>query len=200
MLYINGLERTDVGLPEKLLAWLFSGKNVGLHFAGVDWHGKGDITDLRSKVVLQAKEILTKSNQLTLVGISAGASLALSVFVELRRDLPNADINLVCISGRLQQGDRNHLIHTALHRKNKRPSIAYLHSVVECDEQFVGRLTAQDKQLITIYKPLLDWVVPVDTMSVEGVKQHRMLVIGHLTGVVIGLTRLLHGLKDSYTT
>ncbi len=200
MLYINGLERTGVGWPERLLSWLFSRKYIDLHFTSVDWHGNGDVIELRSKVVVQAKEILASTNQLTLVGVSAGASLALSVFVQLRQEFPDASIKLVCISGRLQLGDRNHLVQTALHRKGKKPSIAYLHSVVDCDEQFVNRLTVQDKLLITIYKPLLDCVVPVGTMSIVGVEQHRVLAVGHLVGVVMGLARLLHNTKDSYNT
>ena len=48
-------------------------------------------------------------------------------------------------------------------------------------------LTEQDKERLLILTQLTDMVVPMDTMMIDGVKQHRSLAFGHSGGFLAHL-------------
>jgi hypothetical protein len=194
VLYLNGLERTKVGLPEKILAGYLRLRGIEMAHASVDWHSDGSFQEIFDATTYQAEQKLQQHGKLAIVGVSAGGSLGLNVFQRLRRDSPESDVSLVSLSAWLNVGDMERLDYTALHRPGKQPSPAFKDSVVHCSNVTLPALTQADRARILTIHPLADEVVPLYTMSIEGVEARTVPIGGHVLGISVAslmLPRLL---------
>ena len=183
--YFNGLERTSVGVPEKLFARYMKLRGVDLFHAEVDWHNL-NFTDIFAEATDYTRDVLQDVGRLTIIGASAGGSLGVNVFSRIRKEDQKTDVSLISLSGRLRIGDRQHLEETALYRPGKQPSRAFIDSVVRCDEVATIQLTPDDKRRMLTVLPMTDGVVPPDTMTVDGVEQKTVPMVGHVPGIALG--------------
>ncbi|MBI2798266.1 hypothetical protein HYX70_03125 [Candidatus Saccharibacteria bacterium] len=190
-LYFNGLERTHTGVPERVLTWYYRLWGIVLAYFSVDWHSGRSFQELLDEATNRAEGMLLRHGQLVLIGASAGGSLAMGVFAQLRRKYPEADVRAVSLSGRLHVGNLDDLVATALHRPGKKPSVAFIDSVRHCNEEVLPLLTAADKQRAITFRPLFfDEAVPLCTMGISGVAMFIAPIVYHVPGIVLGALRI----------
>lgn len=122
---------------------------------------------------------LSTENKVSLVGTSAGASMALNAFLE-RKETVHKVVN-VC--GRLRAGD--HKIRSLTNMA--KTSIAFKESV-ERFEQNEPKLTMQDKKRVLTLRPFFgDELVPADTVIIEGATNKVVYIPTHMLGIGFSL-------------
>ncbi len=174
VLYINGLGTGIFGRREQFLVRHWQKAGVAFVCAGVNWYdGKSLDTKIR-QVDAKLKAVLATHKRVILLGSSAGASLALHVFMRNRKE----DICLVSAHGRLRKGASKppdyRTLEWAAHLTPGSPkpkSQAFYDSVITCERDVLPGLTKHDLKNILVLKPLADFVVPISTMTIPGQKQ-----------------------------
>lgn len=186
-LYVNGLGDGKTKLQEKLAMWWWVRSGSQLHHAHIDWYSSDLFDKQLDKVIKQANDLLLKYGKVVIIGSSAGGSLALNAFHSLR------DKNVIVINahGRLREGDYTNLnwysLHKRAHLDSNQPSYSFYDSVKYCEQKVLPSLKDEDKCRVLIMTQLTDMVVPIPLMRVEGVKEHRSLVLGHSGGFLAHL-------------
>ncbi|HTE57132.1 MAG TPA: hypothetical protein VK694_00150 [Verrucomicrobiae bacterium] len=194
-LYFHGLGTTQLTLIDRIFFSHLRHRGIELEHALVDWHGDQSFQELFDHATEQAEQRLRTYGQLTLVGASAGGSMAVNVFHRLRSGDPDLNISVISLSGRLHIGDPQHLERRALHRLGK-PSPAFIGSVTHCHEVAIPGLTEADKQLVGVARPWIERTVPLATMSIEDAHEYTVPAIGHVAGIGLGALWLPRILDD----
>lgn len=193
-LYIHGLGRTELRPLERLL--LDNNQRKGLNYAAayIDWCSSESYPELLRRVVGQANDLLSalgEEDTLILEGSSAGGSLALNT----SKELDDPRVRVVCHSARVSAGDypiqswRN--LARCAHIGTHRASQSFFDSVTNCESVTMPSLTDADKSRIVVTLPIADEVVPVQTMTIEGVRGVRMPIVGHSLGIGMGIMKLV---------
>ena len=191
--YIHGLGH--VNLQKSARAVLERNKRRGIDFrvAQFDWQHPISFIDLLDSVTKQAFEVLNElSDEATLVleGSSAGGSLAFN----LAQRLDDPRVRAVSHSGRLTVGKyaawdpRN--LNKAAHLGTQRASQTFYDSVAHFESIVGPSLNKEDKERMLITKPWADEVVPISTMTIEGIRTVTVPMIGHGAGIGVGVLRL----------
>lgn len=184
-LYINGLGDGSIGLKDKLVQWWWRRSGMHFHHARVNWYDGRSFDELLAEIVVTANELITKFERVAIIGSSAGGSLALNTFFELR----DKNIRVINAHGRLRKGDytnHNSLYHRA-HLDADKPSQSFYDSVLHAEREVLPCLTEQEKQRVLVLSQLTDLVVPTELMSIEGVKEHKSFAFGHSGGFLAHL-------------
>lgn len=189
VLYINGL---GDGTTQEYEARAFkqmrtSGFRV-VH-AHVHWRKEQDFSKLLKRLSAKAQSLAKNDNELIIIGLSAGSSMALNLYAEL----DNTNIRVINIIGRLRRGSvlpwSYRTMKRAAHFGTKHESQSFYNSVMYCEDKVLPSLTIKDKRNIVMLKPLTDLIVPLHTMSVPGVKDIRIPALGHVMACSVGLNR-----------
>jgi len=167
---------------------------LGLHWARgvrtsharVQWHHGPEFSELLEQETEAAREALKKYGRLVLLGASAGGSLTVNVFHEVRRADPNADIYGITLSAWLRVGDPAALEQAAMVRARRGPSPSFMHSVEHCDQTAVPGLSEADKVRLLTGIPPHDQTVPTDCMDIAGVEVWDIPVEGHIPSIAYG--------------
>ena len=187
VLYINGLGSGKLSAKDRLVIWWWKRAGVDFHHAQVDWYGEQSFDDLLSRVVTQADEIMKQSEQVIVIGSSAGGSLALNTFFQLR----HKNIYAVNAHGRLRAGTFANKHFNSLYRRAKldtnKPAQGFYDSVMYAENTVLPKLTSGDKRRILVLSQLTDLVVPINLMLIDGVREYRSLAFGHSGGFVAHL-------------
>lgn len=186
-LYINGLGDGATTLKDRVVKWWWQRKGLDIQHAHINWYDGKSLEEKLATVEQKVDEMLSNFGGVAIIGSSAGGSLAINSFYRLR------DKNVCAVSthGRLKAGDypdshRMSLYHRA-HLDTDKPSQSFFDSVTMAETQVILSLTEQDKERLLILTQLTDMVVPMDTMMIDGVKQHRSLAFGHSGGFLAHL-------------
>lgn len=186
-LYINGLGDGATTLKDRVVKWWWQRKGLDIQHAHINWYDGKSLEEKLATVEQKVDEMLSNFGGVAIIGSSAGGSLAINSFYRLR------DKNVCAVSthGRLKAGDypdshRMSLYHRA-HLDTDKPSQSFFDSVTMAETQVILSLTEQDKERLLILTQLTDMVVPMDTMMIDGVKQHRSLAFGHSGGFIAHL-------------
>ena len=186
-LYINGLGDGATTLKDRVVKWWWQRKGLDIQHAHINWYDGKSLEEKLATVEQKVDEMLRNFGGVAIIGSSAGGSLAINSFYRLR------DKNVCAVSthGRLKAGDypdshRMSLYHRA-HLDTDKPSQSFFDSVTMAETQVILSLTEQDKERLLILTQLTDMVVPMDTMMIDGVKQHRSLAFGHSGGFLAHL-------------
>ena len=187
ILYINGLGDGSIGVKDKLVAWWWKCADVDFHHAQVNWYDGTSFDDRLAEIVGQANRLIKQFGRAAIIGSSAGGSLALNTFYQLR----DKNICIINAHGRLCAGDyadnnRNSLHHRARLDTDK-PSQSFFDSVTYAENEVLPNLTDSDKERILVLSQLTDLVVPTELMSIDGVQEHRSLAFGHSGGFIAHL-------------
>jgi hypothetical protein len=93
--------------------------------------------------------------------------------------------------GRLKAGsyakDDFRSLYRRAHLDTNRPSQCLYDSVVMAETYVLRKLTVKDKWRLLVLTQRSDMVVPLNTMTIEGVTQHRSRAYGHGGGFVAHL-------------
>lgn len=117
--------------------------------------------------------------KLSLLGTSAGGSLALNAYYEKKSKISK----VINICGRLRVGISVHPTLESAAKKSK----SFYDSVTNC-EAGLSTLTSQDKTHILTLKPLFDEIVPKQTTLVEGTSNVTVASVEHMITTGLCLT------------
>ena len=183
--YLNGLERTGIGAPEVLLEAYLWARGIRITHAQVPWHDGTSFPEILRHRVAHTQEALQKYGRYVLFGASAGGSLALNTFHEVRKQDPDAKLGVICFSAWVQVGDPQELRRVVMEREH--PSQASIDCVYYCDDVTIPGLSDADKTFIRINQPAGDQVVPRDFMLIDGVTVVPVSAERHVKGIVEGI-------------
>ncbi len=154
------------------LRWQQAGFKVAIHRVG--WRDGGSYA-AKLRTLVEHIDQLADEGPLSLIGTSAGASLALNSFLERPRSI-NKVIN-VC--GRLRAG---HHYWRSLGRMAQTSSA--FKTSVETFEKNESELSASDRARILTVRPFFgDELVPQDTAAMPGATNRWIYLPGHMAGI-----------------
>lgn len=187
ILYINGLGDGSIGVKDRLVMAWWKHAGVDFHHAQVNWYDGTSFDDRLAEIVGQANELIKQFGRAAVIGSSAGGSLALNTFFQLR----DRNICVINAHGRLRAGgytdsNRNSLYHRA-HLDTDKPSQSFFDSVTYAENEVLPNLTDSDKEQILVLSQLTDLVVPTELMSIDDAQEHRSLAFGHSGGFLAHL-------------
>lgn len=198
-IYINGLGNNQM-FPY-LISFFWRNYNFKFFFSDINWFDKENYEIKKNKILLLAKSLIKKHGKLVIIGVSAGASLALSVF----DDIKNENVSIVIVNGRLFVGDyetndKNSLFHSARLDKS-RSTQAFFDAVNYVDKKVIPKLSENDLSKIFILKSLVDGRVPGKVSAIDNTKQFRSITIGHNVGIFFHVLLCKNKIqKFTYTT
>lgn len=159
-------------------------QNYGLTpvVCAVDWHNSEDLFQSKlDRLVKLVDQLVQKGDTVSLVGISAGGSAALNVFVR-RSDIVYRAIN-VC--GRLRTGSRSGF-RSFYSKTASSPSFA---ESVRLFESCENKMSESDRlKVMTICSMLGDELVPPETTKLPGAFNTMVPAPEHLFSILIALT------------
>ncbi|HEY4963941.1 MAG TPA: hypothetical protein VIH90_04565 [Candidatus Saccharimonadales bacterium] len=189
-LYFNGLGDGTIGRSETMIFTHLKKKGVNVIPAHVNWRSDEPFTSIFDKMTSKAKGLLKSSGSLALVGASAGGSMAINV----SKQLDDSNVQAVNLSGRLRRGTLPswdpRKLDVSAHLGTDNASPSFYDSIIYCEDTTIPNLDKEDKDNITIVKPWMDFVVPLDTMTIEGCETIAVAGLWHQHGIGLGLLRL----------
>jgi pimeloyl-ACP methyl ester carboxylesterase len=125
----------------------------------------------------------SKGEKIFLLGISAGASLAMNAFIKR----PNKVEKMVSVCGRLRLGWSRDKISRKLQEETLK-HLAFKESV-EMVEKNIEKLTEGDrKRILTISARLGDELIPLSTSQLAGAKNVFVSGLGHVLAIASAMT------------
>lgn len=176
LILVPGLGNNDK--PLRFLIKFLDKKGFNVVVCDVKWkkgekNFKNKIRKVRNKVI----ELKKKGHRISLLGISAGGSIALCVFYLLNKDIDSA----VVICSMLRLGfDEN---------RNQKESLrlfpCYKNAVNFFEKNISPKLKRNQRKRILTIRPLFDEIVPIQTMSIEGANNLRVFLARHISIYII---------------
>lgn len=174
IVYVPGLGDHKPQLQVNLLnRWQSYG--VQVHFIQINWI---DDEPFQAKLnrVLDAIDKFAEQGTVSVVGVSAGASMALAAYTQRKQKISR----VVFICGKLQNPrgvNESYFVTNPAFRK----SVFTLPASLEA-------LSAQDKAKMKTFHPYIDTVVPVSNSKIADVTDKTIPAIGHVFAIFLALT------------
>jgi pimeloyl-ACP methyl ester carboxylesterase len=174
IIYVPGLGDHN-SRPQKrfLKHWRVYG--VKTHFQQVNWHDDEPF-ESKLKRVLESIDKFAGQGQVSLVGVSAGASLALAAYSVRKQQISR----VVYICGKLQNPDG---VNQSYFQKNP----AFQKSVFSAPGN-IDNLSNSDKAKMLTFRAFKDTVIPVRDSKIPGVQDKTIPAIGHVFSIFLALT------------
>ena len=164
-------------IPAYLLKqWKKFGVTPYLHL--VPWK-KQEVFSTKLERLIQVVDKFSKKGVVSLVGISAGASMVLNAYMQRKKQI-SAVVN---ICGRLKAGEKTLRPLDATCKGNR----AFREAVLFCEEK-EKLLSRSEKRKILNMRAMYDVIVPPSTSVLDGAKNMRLPVIEHNTAIVLALS------------
>ena len=180
LLFLNGLGVGDERPWETRAFRILENKGYDPIHGHVNWRTES-LDKIFHRLTSQSETIVREVGFLTVVGASAGGSLAINLFGKLR----DRNVKAVNAYGRLSRGNlpswSYHTLEFSAHLGTQKASQSWYESVQYCEDVTIPALSKRDKERISILKPITDLVVPLHTMDIDGIEPKRMLALGHST-------------------
>jgi hypothetical protein len=186
-LYVNGLGSGNVTLKDRAARWWWGKGGYTLSHAGINWYDGGTFEEKRQQVKDKVTEMLSHFAGVTIIGGSAGGSLALNTFAELR----SHNVCAVSAHARVKVGNYKTDNRMSLDGRAKmgtdHASPAFRDSVHYVETVTIPSLSDDDKRRLLNLTQLTDLAVSPDLMGIEGVQTHRSIAFGHSGGYLAHL-------------
>lgn len=176
IIYIAGLNDHRKGYELFINSWSLYG--IIPHVYRVGWHDGESFKPKLKRLVSFVNSLLDKGNTVSLVGASAGGSVALNALIEQPKI--NAVVNLC---GRLRAG------------KNVSPSLSVasknsssFRESVRLFESREPKMTKHLRQKVLTLTPIWDEVVPKPTVFLNGATNKTLPSIEHMLSGFLGMT------------
>lgn len=175
IIYIPGLGDHKLGRQASIVKWW---RIFGVHpvIYTMNWLENGTFEHRMEELQKKIDGLIKEGHAVSIVGVSAGASVALSIFSK-RKDVMH---RAVCLCGKIGNLDAINPRYFKRH-PNFYPSVKEL-------QRSLPALTAKDKERILSIRPLFDEVVPVKDSVLTG-SMHKILpTIGHVPSIAYGIS------------
>lgn len=174
VIYVPGLGDSRArGQSALLKLWRLFGFKV--HYFPLGWADKEVFQPKLERLIAKIDELKGQGYEVSLVGVSAGASAVLNAYAERK------NINkVVLICGKINNpqtiGERTYKINPAF----KQSIYAVKNSLDKLE-------SAQIKRILSIH-PLVDGTVPAMDTKIQGAVEKTVLVVGHIFGIFYSIT------------
>ena len=172
ILYIPGLGDNSSLTKQRFLLSLWNKNKVIIHFFDPKWHDESETYAQKySRLIELGSRLRPGEDDLIVIGVSAGGSLAVRYIAE------NETVTrayLVC--GKLKGSSK-------IGKPYQERAPALLESV-QASESLLLDISESSSAKITVIRPLLDGIVPLEDMLVPGSKRVRLFTIGHTISIV----------------
>lgn len=175
VIYIPGIGDSRPWAQDKILR-LWKLWNIGAHYSPVYWDINEPYEDKLAKLTKLVDKLYSQDNLVTIVGVSAGASMAMNVFAAQKAKISRAAF----ICGKLLYPET---VQGSYFKKHP----AFKESVFAADANFKTMSDEDKAKLLTLY-PLADNTVPVEAAKLPGVLAKRLLTIGHIPAIYLAIT------------
>ncbi len=189
-LYINGLIKNKIKFVDSLVHWWWARAGIDIQLAKADWFDDKTINDRIDLLSDTLQNMLKTYDGVVLIGSSAGGSLALNLFDRFK----DKNVCAVLAHSRLKVGNYANDQHLSLYHSarigRQVNAKSFFDSVHLVEEKTIPRLTIPEKNRILCMTQLTDNVVPISTMTIDGVKSRKFFAFGHRGGflahIIIG--------------
>jgi len=146
------------------------------HFEYLGWNQSEPYQEKLNKILKMVDSLTATGQAISIIGVSAGASLAVNLFTE-RKDKITAVV-LICgkINNPQTLGDNY---------KKQNPALL---DCVSASDQNAKALQPQDKQKMLTIRPLFDGTVAKSDSVIAGVKNQNILSLLHAPSIYLALT------------
>jgi len=181
-LYINGLIKNKIKFIDKLVDWRWNKVGIDIQHSYTNWFDDKTIEQRIEQIVQKVSQMLKIYDYVTIIGSSAGGSLAINAFDRLK----TKNVCVVIAHGRLKVGNYTNNQKLSLYHSarigTEHSAKSFYESVKIAEKIVIPKLSKNDKKRIFCMTQLADHVVPINTMTISGVKTYRSLVFGHRIG------------------
>lgn len=177
VIVIPGLGDDRKYLAWEIRDWQKFGLNTHLHIA--HWGDRNEQFDPKLERLVRDIDQLSAGGIISLVGISAGGSLALNAFAQRKEEVHR--VAIVCAPLRIAES------HTLFwrHITSRNPALVKSLSLAEHTQTI---LTVLDKKKILTSHALYDEQVPNSTTTIEGARNILIPVVGHQLALTLAMT------------
>lgn len=188
ILYSTGVGDRTLDSRRRLFSF-WRHKDVAVKIVPNNWQINEPAADKLSRLLAKIDKYYKEGKHVSIIGESAGASIATQALAQ-RGDKLTAVI-LLC--GKSKQSEKIGSAYT-----NVNPA---LKEAVTASEAAIASFTEDQKAKVLNLHPFFDSIVPVAETKIAGVRDSTMPVIGHVPGIVFGLTvwsgRIVRFIKES---
>jgi pimeloyl-ACP methyl ester carboxylesterase len=164
----------------KLYTWFWKYYGIDTYYYKVNWRSEElDIDRVIREVVAFSKSI-AQNDKISIIGISAGASLAFNSYLVY----PKLFSSAIAVCGRLRSG--KHKIRSL--SRMSRSSKLFENSVLNFERQIFKISSDISEKMLTIVPIYGDQLVPKDTSTLAGVKMYNILSLEHNISIFFALT------------
>lgn len=175
VIYIPGFgDSRPWGQPTILKLWRVWGCEV--HYSPVNWDNNEPFEQKLTKLLELIDKLTSSGRTISLVGISAGATMAMNVYAARNNQIHR----VVFICGKLLYPETVSESYFKIHP-------AFRKSVFGADTNF-KKLDKADKAKMLSMFALADNTVPVRASKLPGVRWKRILALGHILAFYIAIS------------
>lgn len=174
VIYIHGFgDSKPDGQNALVKLWRVFG--VRTHYSPVYW-AKDEAYKIKLGKLLSLVDQLSIENTVSVIGVSAGASMAMNIYAERKNKINR----VIFIVGKLLYPET---VQESIFQKHP----VFRGSVFAADENFKQMSKTDKNKMLTMYA-LVDNTVPILASMLPGVKHKRILALGHIPAIYIAIT------------
>lgn len=149
------------------------------HLLFFGWNGKAsEFPEKFKKIERHLDEYIKENENVSILGISAGGSAAVNLFIPRRDKIKN----VVTVCGRVRDPNVRQMW-------NHRPKALVLYEEsVKLSEANLDKLSQEDKKRILTIRPIYDEIVPLRTMIIDGAENRRIFAAQHMVSISLAMT------------
>jgi len=188
-IYINGLSNNNIF--QKIISFFWRNYNINFFFSNINWFDNKSFNSNKQEMVLLAKLLIKEYGKLIIIGVSAGASLAINIFNEIKED----NLSLVLINGRIYSGDYKKRNINSLYlrsKQNKKKSSISFYNEVKKSERVINNFSKKELSKIIVLTSYFDFIVPKKLSIIKSTKTIISPIIGHNLSIFYNLVILKH--------
>jgi len=175
VVYIPGLNDHRAKLQYKVVrAWRLLGVKVTIE--PMNWSDQKSYDSKLEHLLATIDMLHDQGHEVSLVGVSAGASMALNAFAVR----PHTVYKVACICGKINHPET---VANVTYQRNP----AFKESM-DLLENSINNLSIQQLERIRCIHPLADNIVPIADTKVDGASEKTIPVVGHTLGIVYAIT------------
>lgn len=153
--------------------------DIKTHVIAFGWKGKAnEFEDHLNKLRRYIDNLLKQNGDVSILGISAGASAAINLFSARKHKINK----VISVCGRLRdQNVKQRFYYPKMQLDIFKKSL----NLCEINQE---KLTKEDKERILTIRPFYDDVVPVRTMTIDGAVNRKIFAAQHGISIYLAMT------------
>jgi len=151
-------------------------RGIDTHFHHIYWNDEDSFKDKLNAVLSLIDELYDKDSSVSIVGVSAGASMAMNAYIERKNKISA----VIFICGKIKNSQT---LGDDYKKRNPR-----LFESVSASEKAILKLTNADKAKMLTVQPIYDGTVAIDDGRINGVKHTTIFALLHPIAIILSIT------------